>query len=181
MNTENSVSQERLIGRVKWFNNKAGYGFITVTDGPKSGADIFTHHSSIMVVSEQYKYLVQGEYVEFELSTVNTDGHEFQAVNVSGIKGGLLMCETRKDLRSQRYTYNTENKVTDETVAMPRSVRAPRTQGDKGKETGRTYIHHARGQGPRANMEQGEWSYVSKPKKTFSEKKDRHVESNRQT
>ncbi len=30
---------ERFTGRVKWFNNKAGYGFITVTDGSKAGSD----------------------------------------------------------------------------------------------------------------------------------------------
>jgi cold shock CspA family protein len=38
-------------GRVKWFNSKAGYGFITVTDGPKSGTDVFVHHSAIKVES----------------------------------------------------------------------------------------------------------------------------------
>jgi len=65
-----SPTVERLLGRVKWFNNKAGYGFITVTDGSHSGSDIFVHHSAIGVSSEQYRYLVQGEYVEFGLSTV---------------------------------------------------------------------------------------------------------------
>ena len=55
---------ERLLGRVKWFNNKAGYGFITITDGTLSGTDVFVHHSSIKLQSEQqYRYLVQGEYV----------------------------------------------------------------------------------------------------------------------
>jgi CspA family cold shock protein len=62
-----SAASEHLLGRVKWFNNKAGYGFITVTDGPKSGTDIFVHHSAINVENQQYKYLVQGEYVEFHL------------------------------------------------------------------------------------------------------------------
>jgi len=56
-----SISNERLNGRVKWFNNKAGYGFITVTDGSQSGSDIFIHHSAISVADQQYKYLVQGE------------------------------------------------------------------------------------------------------------------------
>jgi cold shock CspA family protein len=95
---------DRLIGRVKWFNNKAGYGFITVTDGPKAGTDVFVHHSTIKVDTEQYKYLVQGEYVEFSLMDTTTDKHECQAGDISGVKGGKLMCETRREFRSFRTT-----------------------------------------------------------------------------
>jgi CspA family cold shock protein len=99
------TSSDRFIGRVKWFNNKAGYGFITVTDGPKAGSDIFVHHSSIKVDAQQYKYLVQGEYVEFALSAVSSGDHEFQASDVSGIKGGKIMCETRHELVATRSSY----------------------------------------------------------------------------
>ena len=116
-------SVEKFTGRVKWFNNKAGYGFITVTDGPKSGSDVFVHHSSIKVDSEQYKYLVQGEYIEFALSTVASDKHECQATDVSGIKGGKLMCETRNETR---VAYKKENEQeTSEPVKMPRPKRVP--------------------------------------------------------
>ena len=62
---EQTVSSEKEQGRVKWFNNKAGYGFITATTGQKVGEDIFCHHSSLETDDEQYKYLVAGEYVEF--------------------------------------------------------------------------------------------------------------------
>ena len=92
----------RLLGQVKWFNNKAGYGFITVNDGEYSGKDIFIHYSAIRVTNSQYKYLVQGEYVEFSLVKSSTDGHEFQAVDISGVKGGALMCETRRNNRPAR-------------------------------------------------------------------------------
>ena len=116
-------SVEKFTGRVKWFNNKAGYGFITVTDGPKSGSDVFVHHSSIKVDSEQYKYLVQGEYIEFALSTVASDKHECQATDVSGIKGGKLMCETRNETR---VAYKKENEQDNsEPVKMPRPKRVP--------------------------------------------------------
>jgi cold shock CspA family protein len=54
------TSGDRFMGRVKWFNNKAGYGFITVTSGPKTDSDIFVHHKAINVSVEQYRYLVQG-------------------------------------------------------------------------------------------------------------------------
>ena len=97
MSTETT---ERKVGQVKWFNNKAGYGFITVsTDGvPK---DIFTHYSTIQVANSQYKYLVQGEYVEFDLVNSTNDKHEVQAVNVTGINRGPLMCESRRTHVSQ--------------------------------------------------------------------------------
>lgn len=48
-------------GKVKWFNNQKGYGFIT----PESGNDVFVHHSSIQ--GDGYKTLKEGEEVEFEI------------------------------------------------------------------------------------------------------------------
>jgi CspA family cold shock protein len=100
-----SVSAIHLLGRVKWFNNKAGYGFITVTNGAQSGSDIFVHHSAINIEQQQYKYLVQGEYVEFDMIKTESEKHEWQASHVSGIKGGKLMCETRRDLKIARNKY----------------------------------------------------------------------------
>jgi len=84
----------RTLGLVKWFNNKVGYGFITELDGDKK--EIFVHFSAITTVDSQYKYLVQGEYVEFDLEKSTNSNHEFHAVNISGIKGGPIMCETRR-------------------------------------------------------------------------------------
>lgn len=95
MSTTDETSSPRLVGQVKWFNNKAGYGFITVSDGEYSGKDIFIHYSTIRVTNSQYKYLVQGEYVEFVVEKSSSETHEFQASGVTGIKGGKLMCEMR--------------------------------------------------------------------------------------
>ena len=105
--TPETCSAERLTGRVKWFNNKAGYGFVTITDGEKSGTDIFVHHSAVCVSNQQYKYLVQGEYIEFGLVKVENSTHEFQAAEVGGIKGGKLMCETRREYKIARTVYKT--------------------------------------------------------------------------
>tara|TARA_A100001015_G_scaffold251133_1_gene289941 strand:- start:10060 stop:10557 length:498 start_codon:yes stop_codon:yes gene_type:complete len=91
------------VGRVKWFNNKSGFGFVTViTEGEHQNSDVFVHHSGINVSTEQYKYLVQGEYVHFEMVHIEEGDHEWQASNVTGIQGGLLMCETRNEARSAR-------------------------------------------------------------------------------
>ena len=86
----------RLTGQVKWFNTKAGYGFITVCDGEHQNKDIFVHYTSIKVANPQYLYLVQGEYVDFDIVKPAKDKYEFHAVNITGVKGGSIMCETRK-------------------------------------------------------------------------------------
>ena len=90
---------ERFTGRVKWFNNKSGYGFITQAT---TKDDIFVHHSSIVVSDQQYKYLVQGEYVEFTLAELAGGKHKYQATDISGIARGQLMCETRREIRATR-------------------------------------------------------------------------------
>jgi CspA family cold shock protein len=90
-----------VTGRVKWFNNKSGFGFITVCDGPHKDKDIFAHFSALKGESSQYKYLVQGEYVDFTLAKCETGKHEFNAADVTGVKGGLLMCDTHRLNASQ--------------------------------------------------------------------------------
>ena len=92
---------DRTNGRVKWFNNKSGFGFITVCDGDHAGQDIFVHHTAITVTGEVFKYLVEGEYVEFTLNEVSEGDHKWQALNVSGVNGWRLMCETRHLTRAE--------------------------------------------------------------------------------
>ena len=48
-------------GKVKWFNNQKGYGFIA-TDG---GNDVFVHHTEIQ--GDGYRTLDEGQEVEFEV------------------------------------------------------------------------------------------------------------------
>jgi CspA family cold shock protein len=48
-------------GKVKWFNESKGYGFITPDDG---GADLFVHFSEIQ--ADGYKTLREGDEVTFE-------------------------------------------------------------------------------------------------------------------
>ena len=66
----------KLQGRVKWFNNDKGYGFI---DYPE-GEDIFVHYSAIK--QDGYKTLSEGQIVEFDL--IET-AKALQAINVLAV------------------------------------------------------------------------------------------------
>ncbi|MFC1808118.1 cold-shock protein [Candidatus Omnitrophota bacterium] len=63
-------------GKVKWFNNTKGYGFIT----PEEGNDVFVHHTAIQ--GDGYKSLDEGQEVEFE---VEQGPKGDQAVNVAKV------------------------------------------------------------------------------------------------
>jgi CspA family cold shock protein len=60
-------------GKVKWFSNQKGYGFITLD----SGSDVFVHHNAIL--GEGYKTLDEGQEVEFD---VQDSPKGEQAINV---------------------------------------------------------------------------------------------------
>ena len=66
----------KVQGRVKWFNNTKGYGFI----GRDDGADVFVHHSAI--AADGFRSLNEGDLVEFEI----TQGQKGpQAANVTKV------------------------------------------------------------------------------------------------
>jgi CspA family cold shock protein len=64
-------------GRVKWFNNAKGYGFILPDEG---GDDLFAHYSSI--VMEGYKTLKAGQAVNYDVLSGPKGSH---AINISCI------------------------------------------------------------------------------------------------
>lgn len=64
-------------GKVKWFNNEKGYGFIEYNDLE----DIFVHYSAIK--KEGYKTLKEGDIVDFKL--IET-GKDLQAIDVCEVE-----------------------------------------------------------------------------------------------
>jgi cold shock protein len=71
---------ERETGKVKWFNNAKGYGFIERA----TGGDVFVHHTAIQM--EGYRSLNEGETVSF---TVTRGPKGLQAENVTRPEGGV--------------------------------------------------------------------------------------------
>jgi CspA family cold shock protein len=59
---EVTMSEERVSGTVKWFNDDKGFGFIEREDGK----DVFVHHSAIMM--EGFKTLKEGQKVTMEVT-----------------------------------------------------------------------------------------------------------------
>lgn len=67
------VSEERVIGTVKWFSRAKGYGFIQ----REGGDDVFVHYSALQGAG--FRYLEEGDQVEF---SVEEDAKGPKAANV---------------------------------------------------------------------------------------------------
>jgi len=125
----------RLTGRVKWFNVQNGFGFITPSNPIDNADDIFVHHTSLIVTKDQYKYLVEGEYVEFTLEEVNTREHSFHAVDITGINRGILMCETRNNSIENARNHSQKRSVAEHSQ---RTTSTRTTNSNRTVSSGRT-------------------------------------------
>ena len=116
-------------GKVKWFSNKAGYGFITVTkdannkpdDAPSDlpdtlvNEDIFIHHTGIKTEKQVYKFLQQDEQVVFKILFLSTSKHKYQAIEVSG-NDNSLKCENPKQYDRNKQRRKRGTKASQEKV-----------------------------------------------------------------
>ncbi len=64
-------------GKVKWFNDAKGYGFIQQEEG---GADVFVHFSAIQ--ADGFKTLAEGQEVEFDVASGEKGLHATKVVKV---------------------------------------------------------------------------------------------------
>lgn len=92
------------LGQVKWFNRTRGFGYITILDGDQSGTDVFVHQSALKQSDNVFRYLVDGEYVSFNMIETQKEGHSHEADNVTGVLGGQLQCQIISARRAERGT-----------------------------------------------------------------------------
>lgn len=129
--TDSSTSSsERVLGLVKWFHG--GFGFVTNFDTKE---DVFIHHSSINTTVDCWKMVYPGEYVDFSVGTME-DGKS-QAVNVTGVRGGPLRCETLALLRQERDEYNRENRTDSQETTSYSSRNTSSRGGRNSRSSGR--------------------------------------------
>ena len=131
-----NTEETRLTGRVKWFNNQAGYGFLTATVDD-SEQDIFVHHSALKTTEDQFRYLVEGEYVSF-VTTTNSD-NKTTASDVTGAGGGKLMCETRWERKQANTTRKPQDEGSD-SGSRPRRNNRERFHGGGPRQTDRVKV-----------------------------------------
>ena len=101
-----NVDYGDLLGNVKWFNKKLGYGFITIYTGDHRGENIFVHHTGIKPLNSLFKTLRKGEYVNLR---VVTGENGYQAIDVTGVMGGPLMCDNVEFSKNNEPTHKRIN------------------------------------------------------------------------
>ena len=130
--SSNNEPEDSVIhqGVCKWFNNKRGYGFITVVSSENSeGEDIFVHQTNIKPLNSTYRTLSQGEYIQFNMGECDQGK---QAVNVKGINNGPLMCDNFISNRQ----YNTRN--TTNNLQQHRSNNSSNTRSNRNNRNNET-------------------------------------------
>jgi len=107
---EEKYGKQTYTARVKWFNRTAGWGFVSLTSSAEehNNDDVFVHWKSLDVGNEQYKYLVNGEYIHLKINYTPEGEHSYQASNVTGVDGGKLMCETRNEENDSKRSTESE-------------------------------------------------------------------------
>ncbi|XP_043499786.1 Y-box factor homolog isoform X1 [Polistes fuscatus] len=122
------VIANKVMGTVKWFNVKSGYGFINRNDTKE---DVFVHQSAIIKNNPRkaVRSVGDGEVVEFDV-VIGEKGHE--AANVTGpsgeaVKGSPYAADKRRGYRGCHWIYPRRGNV--------RSQRRPPREGQEGYES----------------------------------------------
>ena len=108
------MSNERLTARVKWFNPRAGYGFLTDC---KNADDVFVHHTEITTSGNVYKTLTAGEYVEYVTTTLVKFLQQMSLVFLK-----VLFFVKDQDLRKKQKILKEKKKVSLQLNLVPKPL-----------------------------------------------------------
>lgn len=123
----NKVYTEKNVrGKVKWFNVKAGFGFINRND---NGEDVYAHYSAIVNKNPQHRVrsLADGELVQFNIIQ-GTKGVE--ASDITGINGATVQGSEYALPRSQNPNFQTNRRNTQMKPNRYLNSRPPRNQSN---------------------------------------------------
>ena len=88
------MSCGKNIGRIVWFDQKKGFGFVKIMDTEEK--EVFFHFSSIQSVNS-FKKVYPGEYVSLDIKhQPEVKGKEYICLNLTGVNGGPLLIENEK-------------------------------------------------------------------------------------
>ena len=106
-----------LVGSVKWFDTKKGWGFITVLtqDVEESNTDVFVHYTNLTVGKNEYKRLFPGEYVSFSIGKGQGKQGRDICIDVMGVMGGPLLTE-HPEHRYKFFPKNPQKSTKEEVV-----------------------------------------------------------------
>ena len=104
-------------GRVKWYDAKKQFGFISGLDGSE---DLFVHFTELSSRKGHPAVLYTGEYVEYRVLDANDQSQQAKAINVTGIGGGPLLCHNGKISFQEYYlpAFKEEEEDKDAPVAL---------------------------------------------------------------
>jgi cold shock CspA family protein len=109
-------NKERIVGsefgQVKWFDNKLGYGFVTVLTNEHKGTDIFVHQTNVFPLETEFRTLMKGEYISLNVS----NDTKIQAMNVTGVLGGSLRCDEPRPISRRSGGGRPQRENSDETA-----------------------------------------------------------------
>ena len=137
--------------RCKWFNRQSGWGFLVLTEsgGDYAGDEIFVHYNTLQCTRDVFRYLTAGEYVSVTIGTTDDAKRPWQALQVTGIDGGILLCESRDEERTTKKPRSSSDgdigapadsgEVRNTMrVTLPRQAARPRGGGPRDEQCGQT-------------------------------------------
>ena len=139
------------LGRIKWFNNRKGFGFLTDCE---TNDDIFVHFSAIQTPDDVYKSLIEGEYVQYQPGT-DKDGKSV-ALNVTGVAGGPLLCQNK-----ERRIYSVKRET--EETSEKRQTRKPNRRQNRKYEKRTAVTSTATQEEATAENEEAEMAQLETP------------------